>query len=50
MVEGHVSQDVEVQVLSSAPIQQKSPITFGDFFLDEEPLLSSVLPASDQTA
>ena len=25
MVEGHVSKDVEVQVLSSAPMQQKSP-------------------------
>jgi hypothetical protein len=31
MVEGHVSQDVEVQVLSSAPMQQKSPEQIGDF-------------------
>jgi len=32
MVEGHVSKDVEVQVLSSAPMEQKSPSQIRGFF------------------
>ena len=32
MVEGHVSQDVEVQVLSSALNEAKIPEDFGDFY------------------